>query len=298
MCAARRSAVVPRGFVGRVDTVTLFLAAIILSFSHSHCEFSVVFGSRRGAVASGLRRHVPWFGSRIAADAAVGAQLAFRHVCVGHDPPAPGSGIGIETSTASGSAWGASSGRNRRYPTPPLSPASVCGGSPHIGQAVRNADAAGVNRIRQPGQHAWVMSDPVGAEELASAQRGRQSRSALARQFASATWAGTVHHRIVECRVTGLEIHPVAPPAEYPQDVSAFTVILTTSIDDSLDRARFGRRNQGSAGHWVTASPLLAARRATCRLARDFCVAVAMADRLSALLAEKRRPGSEKSWAL
>jgi hypothetical protein len=41
-CAARRSAVVPRGFVGRVDTVTLCLAAaIILSFSRSHVEFSV-----------------------------------------------------------------------------------------------------------------------------------------------------------------------------------------------------------------------------------------------------------------
>jgi hypothetical protein len=33
-------------------------------------------------------------------------------------------------------------------------------------------------------------------------------------------------------------------------------------------------------------SDRLAARRVTCRLARDFCVAVATADRLSALLAE------------
>lgn len=149
-------------------------------------------------------------------------------VCVGHDPPAPGSGIGIETSTASGSAWGASSSRNRPYPTAPVSLARDCGGSPHTGQAIRNADAAGVKRIRQLGQQAWVMSDPFGREELALVRSDRQSRSALAGQFASAPRAGTVHHRIVQCGVTGLEIHPVAPPAEHPQDISAFTAILTT----------------------------------------------------------------------
>ncbi len=316
------------------------------------------------------------------------------HVCVGHDRPAPGSGIGIETSTASGSACGASSSRNRPYPTASVSLSRNCGASPHTGQAVRNADAVGVKRIRQLGQQAWVMSDPFGREQLAFVRRDRQSRSALARQFASATWAGTVHHRIVQCGVTGLEIHPVATSAEHPQDIAAFTAILTTSIDDACERARFGRRNQRPAGHWVTASPLmlpptssqrsasessrataalrramssigpsgaacssnrpapapsrttraacaassrvayglecarlspslprivqqyspplssntrnviagdsdrLAARRATCRLARDFCVAVATADRLSALLAKKHRPGSEKSRAL
>jgi hypothetical protein len=40
------------------------------------------------------------------------------------------------------------------------------------------------------------------------------------------------------------------------------------------------------------------ARRGTCRVARVFFVAVAIADRLSALLAENLRPGSEKSRAL
>jgi hypothetical protein len=81
------------------------------------------------------------------------------NVRVAHEPPAQGSGIGIETATASGNAPGASSGLNRRYPMAPASPARSCGGLPHTGQAVRNADAAGVKRIRQPAQHAWVMPD-------------------------------------------------------------------------------------------------------------------------------------------
>ena len=92
-------------------------------------------------------------------------------VGVGHDRRVPGSGIGIETSTASGSACGASSSLNRRYPTAPASRASGCGGLPHAGQAVRYAAAAGVKRIRQLVQQAWLMADPFDREQLAFVRR-------------------------------------------------------------------------------------------------------------------------------
>jgi hypothetical protein len=68
---------------------------------------------------------------------------------IGHDRPPPGSGIGIETATASGSECGTSSGLNRRKPSDPSRPGSVWGGSPHSGHAARYAAAAGVKRRRQ-----------------------------------------------------------------------------------------------------------------------------------------------------
>jgi hypothetical protein len=82
-------------------------------------------------------------------------------VCVGHDSrvPAPGSGIGIRPAAASGSERGAFSGLNRRYPMASARSARGCRCSPHVGHAVRYAAVAGVNRIRQPAQHAWVIGD-------------------------------------------------------------------------------------------------------------------------------------------
>ena len=114
------------------------------------------------------------------------------------------------------SAWGASSSRNRPYPTAPVSLARDCGGWPKTGQAIRNADAAGVKRIRQLGQQAWVMSDPFGREELALVRSDRQSRSALAGQFASAPRAGTVHHRVRPVRCYRARNTPGGAPRRTP----------------------------------------------------------------------------------
>jgi hypothetical protein len=54
-CAARRSAVVPRLFAGRVDTVTLCLTAILVSFGYSHFEFSVLCESRLAGLTQGRK---------------------------------------------------------------------------------------------------------------------------------------------------------------------------------------------------------------------------------------------------
>src|SRR5205823_8912962 len=109
-----------------------------------------------------------------------------------------------------------------------------CGGLPHAGQAVRWAAAAGVKRIRQLVQQTCVMADPFRRRARAFVRRAGQS-SVLAWQAASARWAVTVHHRIVQLRVASVEVHPVAPAAEDPQDVSALTAIFTPAIDDCRD---------------------------------------------------------------
>jgi hypothetical protein len=81
-------------------------------------------------------------------------------VPVAQDCPPSGSGIGIETATASGSEWGMSSNLNSRKPTASLRLASGCAGSPHCGQTARYAAAAGGKRNRQPGQQTWVIAEP------------------------------------------------------------------------------------------------------------------------------------------
>src|SRR5207237_5280489 len=125
------------------------------------------------------------------------------------------------------------------------------GGSPHAGQAVRCATAAGVKRIRQLVQQAWPMTDPFFREQPAFVRRDRQSRSVLAGESAAARWAGTAHHRIVQLRVAGLEVHGVAPAAEDSQDVSALAVMLTALFDDSRDRGPVGGRDRCFGGSWV-----------------------------------------------
>jgi hypothetical protein len=177
-------------------------------------------------------------------------------VGVAHDHRTPGSRIDIEASTASGSGCGASCGLNRRYPTAPAGRARGCGGSPHAGQAVRYAAAAGVKRIRQRVQQAWLMAAPLDRELSRVFGCNRPSRLVLAGEPAAARWAGTVHHRIVQVRVAGLVVRSVAPAAEDPQDVSALAVMFTASFDDSRGRRPVGGRDQRSAGHWVTASLL------------------------------------------
>jgi hypothetical protein len=81
-------------------------------------------------------------------------------VQIGHDHPAPGSGIGIETARTLGSAWGTSSATNSLNPTTPSARAIGCGGRPHSGQLVTYAATAAVNRNRQLRQPIWVMADP------------------------------------------------------------------------------------------------------------------------------------------
>ena len=49
-------------------------------------------------------------------------------------------------------------GPTRRNPSRSAAPELACGGSPHSGQATKYAAAAGVNRTRHPGQHAWFIS--------------------------------------------------------------------------------------------------------------------------------------------
>ena len=74
---------------------------------------------------------------------------------------------------------------------------------------------------------------------------------------------------------------------EDAQDVPALAAILAASIGTRRYMRRFGGRDQGSAGHGISAERLMSPITSlACRLARCFCVAVAMADRLSALLAE------------
>jgi hypothetical protein len=79
-------------------------------------------------------------------------------VRVAHVPAPPGSGTGFETAIAWGSSCGRSSGPTSRKPNVRSRSAMSCGGSPHSGQAVKYAPAAGVNRSRQRGQQGWVMS--------------------------------------------------------------------------------------------------------------------------------------------
>jgi hypothetical protein len=78
---------------------------------------------------------------------------------VGHDRSAPGSGIEIETASASGSSWGPSSRTKSLNPTTPSAPAIGCVGRPHSGQATRYAAAEG-KRNRQLLQPTWVITDP------------------------------------------------------------------------------------------------------------------------------------------
>jgi len=65
---------------------------------------------------------------------------------VGQDRLAPGSGTGMETAMASGSALGASPGMNSLKPTTCSAAPINCGGRPHSGQATRSAAVAEVNR--------------------------------------------------------------------------------------------------------------------------------------------------------
>ena len=78
-------------------------------------------------------------------------------VPVGHDR-APGSGNAIETAVGWGSSWGRSSGPTRRKPKVRSRLVIGWGESPHSGQAVMYAAAAGVKRSRQAGQQRWVMA--------------------------------------------------------------------------------------------------------------------------------------------
>ena len=78
-------------------------------------------------------------------------------VPVGHDR-APGSGNVIDTAVAYGSSWGRSSGPTRRKPTVRSRLFIGWGESPHSGQALMYAAAAGVKRILQRGQQRLVMA--------------------------------------------------------------------------------------------------------------------------------------------
>jgi len=147
---------------------------------------------------------------------------------VGHDRPPPGSGIGIETATASGSERGTSTSLNRRKPIARSRPATGCGTFPHCGQAARYAAAAGVKRSRQSGQQMWVIADPVSLDASRPIHHRLSSPAVLSGQSAPARPADTIHHRIIQPRVTWLEVHPVAPTAEHPQDVPAPAAILSS----------------------------------------------------------------------
>jgi hypothetical protein len=73
---------------------------------------------------------------------------------------AASAGAGSETATASGSEREGCSGPTMRKPIMASKLAPCRGGSPHSGQATRSAAAAGPNRARPPGQHAWIMREP------------------------------------------------------------------------------------------------------------------------------------------
>ncbi len=121
-------------------------------------------GSRRGS----LEVCPPCCGCHVSdeVDRVVLVQLALRmvrhepenaDVWVGHDR-ALGSGNAIKTAVAWGSSWGRSSGPTRRNRRAHSRPATGWGESPHSGQAIMYAAAAGVNRSRQAGQQTWVMA--------------------------------------------------------------------------------------------------------------------------------------------
>jgi hypothetical protein len=81
-------------------------------------------------------------------------------VQAGHDRSPPGSRIGIETATASGSSCGTSSRTNSLNPTTAAASPIDCSGRSHSGQLTRYAAAAEVNRSLQLGQPVWVITDP------------------------------------------------------------------------------------------------------------------------------------------
>jgi hypothetical protein len=207
----------------------------------------------------------------------------------------------MATATASGSECGASSNLNRRKPTAPSSTRRSCSCSPHCGHACRYAAAAGVNRRRQSEQHLWVITYPFWSRS--SCSRVWQSRPVLSGQGPCARRADAIHHRVVQPRVLGFEVHAVASAAEDAQDVPALTAILVAPSGNPRRQRLLGGHDQRCAVHRRTSNTAnvstaaALARRATCRAARSFCVAVVIADRLSALLAGSRS-GSEKSRAL
>src|SRR5437588_2911747 len=88
-------------------------------------------------------------------------------VPVGHDR-APGSGNAIETAVG----WGRSSGPTRRKPKVRSRLVIAWGESPHSGQAMMYAAAAGVKRSRQRGQQRLVM-----AVITAGSSRGGRART-------------------------------------------------------------------------------------------------------------------------
>ncbi len=173
-----------------------------------------------------------WLGGVVAAELSLALArhlVEDAHVQVGHGRARSGSGTGIDTATASGSEGGTSSSPKSLRPTVARR-LDARSGSPHSGHASRYA-AARMKRSRQGGQQRRVIGSP----------------RVLSRQPTPASRTDPVHHWIVQARVSGLEIHPVAPPTEHPQDVSALTAILTASIGDSRGREFFGRRDQRSA---------------------------------------------------
>ena len=149
-------------------------------------------------------------------------------MAVGHGRPLGASAMGIETATASGSDGGASSGLNSRNPTASCRPAIGCGGLPHWGQATRCPPDAGVKRSRHSGQQTWVIADPLSTDSGRSFVAGRSLRPVLSRQATPAGGASPIHHRVIQPRIPHLEVHPVAPAAEHPQDVTALAPVHRT----------------------------------------------------------------------
>jgi hypothetical protein len=73
----------------------------------------------------------------------------------------------------------------------------------------------------------------------------------------SALRAGTVHYGVVQPGVAELEVHPVAPATEHPQNVSAFALIDRPLISRLGERGGLSRGDHCAAGHFATASLLI-----------------------------------------
>jgi len=95
------------------------------------------------------------------------------------------------------------------------------GESPHSGQAVMYAAAAGVKRSRQRGQQRRIIG----------------SQRVLSGQAVPTCWADAVHHGVVGAFVIELEVDPVAPESGHPQNVPA----LGTGICPAWIRLSRGR---------------------------------------------------------